>query len=471
MSLSSYDKKLFSPLGNGLKGYFYDFETMYTCVDKYPWKPSNEQGNNSPKIIFPDRVTNYIHETIHFYQHVGTTFGQFQAICRHNRLRHSISGIERADKNKLYNRAFPKNKLRQPLLTRNEIPSLSNYESDPFSPNNRHSFRLMWYRILAGEKAMLMASSLRNIDKEYKVNLYTSLSSASIFWNYQLGNEISTSLVSSIFERGIQFVRYLEGKFVQHINTIHLIENLCSVWEICFLNNLESELAKVRMTNANKNNYLLVSRFLLWNMGKDFLPYNVSKFTPEISLITELALNPPITELGTKEITWEQIYPPLRLGLLANASKKIGAYLELGNHDSETLKKRAELLIEEANIPYKHVSETPPPISSYSSVKEMMSEEVKNLNGGLKEGESSWIKWYLWFQSLYIEKYESNIFITDMIFNCLMKNGSWDWEPPLILETQKGLLISNYLEKNHSGAMLFQWENLRSGLSYKLFHT
>lgn len=477
MVLSAIDSKLMNPVGSGGGSHFYDFETLYTAVSEYPFlKPGEEIGQHAdnPNLENPFRMTKYLHEILHYYQHLCTTVGQFQAICRYQRINYGRALLDNPNKQRIRERASGVGLQRRPLFERSELPMLENMDHDPLVPDAGFNVRLEWYRTLAGEKSFLSATAAQAADPKIAVNIYSALLAAERFWQIEVRQDSTcfdraVQVYKNACMRGLELSSYVDGNYRRPIDTIHIIENFCSVWEIVLPRPVNESAANQRFAEATSGDYLTASRFVLWSIEKEFTPSNIYEYSPELMLLFELALNPPIPPFclyvdRINGLSWSTMYPPSRLAAFAEAAKDLGSPLTIGNHGREQLKQRMEAIKERAGIPCGSVLDAMEVSTYCATASRLISDATGTLRPGMEE-----INWYQWFSALqknFIENCLVDGSITSFLFNQQIKSEFRDkvpyWEPPTVLEGGADNLVASYMTKNQSTPVLFALENLQS---------
>ncbi|AUQ52322.1 hypothetical protein PhaeoP83_04104 (plasmid) [Phaeobacter inhibens] len=466
--LSEYDDGLRSGAGDGRGENFYDFETMYTHLSVYPFH--DDSPKDAQKILQPFEISKFLHEIVHFYLHVGTTVGLFQATCRQNRLSYFKEGIDKADKDKLRQKIEPTTGVRRPLLDRRELPDLAQKSFDTISPNCPYPFRLNWYRSLLAEKSLINPSFLAGVDRNFSENLAWGVLLNDSFWHSNLDRDVSSfnanAIISPLLKNSFPLHNYVDGAYRRPLDTIHIIENFCSVWEICLLNILSETAADVRFSDTEKSNYLTASRYLLGELGLEFSPRSVAHFAPEILLICEIALNPefsPFDHPFTDDLSWESIYPPSRLSKLAKASKKIGSHLTMDSFSTEAFSERAEALLVETCLARGSIRRKLAADEGISGVRKMFETSWDPSLSGIPP--RTWFHWYQTFQRNFFDfGLEKFSWITQFLFGKLLGRKFWSsnfyWQPPKMITSRKENRIAMYMRANKDVERMFTFENL-----------
>lgn len=474
--LSEYDNGLRSGAGDGRGENFYDFETMYTHLSIYPFNDENPE--NATKLLIPFEVSKFLHEIAHFYLHVGTTVGLFQATCRQNRLSFFKEGIDKADKEKLRQKLEPTTGVRRPLLDRRELPDLAQMSFDPISPNCPHPFRLYWYRSLLAEKTLINPSFLAGVDRTFSENLAWGVLLNDSFWHFNLDRDESSfdfeAIISPLLGNGFSLHNYVDGSYRRPLDTIHIIENFCSVWEICLLNILSETAADVRFSDTEKSNYLTASRYLLWELGLEFNPRSVAHYAPEILLICEIALNPefsPFDHPFKGDLSWEGTYPPSRLSKLAKASKKIGNQLTIRSFSTDSFNQRAEALLIESGLTRGSIRRKLAAEKSIAGVRQMFEPSWDPNSNGIPA--RTWFHWYQTFQRNFFDfGLEDFSWITQFLFGRLLGGNFWNsnfyWQPPKMITAQNENRVAMYMRANNELERMFTFENLDTYYSHDI---
>lgn len=469
MTLGAFEESLRASAGDGAGANFYDFETMYTLVEHYPFDGSVSD------LVLPFVTARYFHEIIHYFQHVGTTVGMFQAQCRQNRLRYFRDGVDHANPAALSARIQSPEGRRRPLITRGEFRSILGSDHDPISPHIGYPFRKHWLQALFGEKNLLTAS-VKGLGKSTVENVAMAMLHNDAMWHGLINNAPPDpgfgEFLRGIVSKGLTTYQYRDGDVKWNLDTIHIIENFCSVWEIGLLYQLMPDLAQFRVAQADRSSYLTATRLILWRFGKDFMPRNISDYAPEIMLLSELSLNPPLSWFDSEsaDLSWEDIYPPSRLTKLVDAALKIGGHATVDGYGGWSIKERMKELIDASGLPMGDVR------LRRSNIGTGLERFLDNPEASTDEhlaARRTWFDYYLLFQHVTLDHAMSGrSSITEFLYQDLLRSEFREtnlyWSPPKVNTVAQEHLTANYMGRNQILNTFFAWENLSTYLSHNV---
>lgn len=482
MTLNSYERQLIAPLGTGDGHGFYDFETMWLFSKKYPLDGTSAVGEDGN--IEPHAHVGYIHELLHYFQHTLSTVGMYQAFCRFNRIRHS-ERILNCMKGSRGSSSFGSPLDRPALVTREEIKKL--LSEKPFLPEDKTDTeevraKKSWYLGLAGEKALIQPSQLAGVDGNITANLSYQFLSIDAFWHAYQENESAMrsprEAYSGILTSPYKVIRYNDGIDKRPIDTINLIENQCAVFEICLLHMVAPESAKDRVTSAKNSAYLVATEYALWLLDIEFSSENIHKYAPELMLITEMALNPPLPPYDHNNLdeeavsSIENILPPLRFDRLIEASKELGEPLTVGNMSKEYFRKRQEALIGYSSVPVSSVFDLSRPKKPIRRGLEVFDADFDG--SVLFEDRMNWLDWYFAFQSATRSVVlQDATTITEFAFLGLIRNLGTEEsnpfiEPPKVVTENGDLRLNSFMARNQATARAWAFENLATYYQHDL---
>lgn len=284
--------------------------------------------------------------------HTCTSFGYALAVQRFHRARALIHGFGTADKDVLRHLAFDRSGRRRPLLS--IAAALAEVdEEDPLSPDEAVHFRAMWFRHFAASAYLtdrINVEALGIGDGRVLRGLAEGLLIADAFdlgakarcWEHVTDGE-PLALHGAALIEGLPVVRY-KGVETVPLDSRALMEAYLGLGEILLrLEGLREPATPLVRAFLKHRSYAVV-RMGLFCLGVETLPYNMLVFAPELLLLMEKALNPPLPPIydpAGEAVGPYEIDPMMRFTQLAQAAAKVGRPLRYLRLDAERIRERA----------------------------------------------------------------------------------------------------------------------------------
>lgn len=339
-AIGAMSAPLVSPIGTCV----YDFDCMMGQVHK-SW-------NLAGRVPFETHVNLHVY-SVAYLLHTCTAFGYFLAIQRFHRARALQHGFAVADKDATRRLAFDQSGRRRALLAIADAIADVN-EADPLVGDGEPvHFRGTWFRHFVASAYLLDRTRLQSLGVD-DFRLYRALAEAMLIsdaFDIREGKRCfgaasdkqPLDLHTEALRKGIPLVRYNGVREKVPLDTRALMEAYVGIAELLLRLEGLVEPATPLVREFLQHRAYAVVRLGLYCLGVETVPYNMLVFAPELLLLMEKALNPPIPPIydpSSTQVGAAEIDPIVRFAQLAQLAANNGRPLRLLGLDANQFRRR-----------------------------------------------------------------------------------------------------------------------------------